>query len=54
MRALAAHFFVSLLTTVDGWAERTLAEIQGWNDLSPDGKNDRGSRFAQLPAPTPR
>src|SRR6266545_8356093 len=30
IRALAVDFFVSLLTTVDDWAERTLAEIQGW------------------------
>src|SRR5215204_2698933 len=54
IRALAVDFFVSLLTTVDGWAERTLSEIQGWKDLSPDGKNDRGLEIlAQLPAPTP-
>ncbi len=54
LRALAVDFFISLLTTVDGWAERTLAEIEGWKDLSPDGKNDRGLEiFAQLPAPTP-
>jgi PadR family transcriptional regulator AphA len=54
LRALAVDFFVSLLTTVDGWAERTLAEIQGWEDLSPDGKNDRGLEiFAQLPVATP-
>ena len=55
IRALAVDFFISLLNTVDGWAERTLSEIQGWEDLSPDGKNDRGLEiFAQLPAPTPR
>jgi PadR family transcriptional regulator AphA len=55
IRALAVDFFVSLLTTVDGWAERTLAEIQGWQDLSPDGKHDRGLEiFAQLPVPAPR
>jgi PadR family transcriptional regulator AphA len=54
IRALAVDFFISLLTTVDGWAERTLAEIEGWKDLSPDGKNDRGLEiFARLPAPTP-
>ncbi|HZB58700.1 MAG TPA: hypothetical protein VFA73_05900, partial [Actinomycetota bacterium] len=54
IRALAVDFFVSLLNTVDGWAERTLTEIEGWEDLSPDGKNDRGLEiFAQLPAPTP-
>jgi hypothetical protein len=54
IRALAVDFFISLLTTVDGWAERTLAEIEEWDDLSPDGKNDRGLEImAQLPAPTP-
>ena len=55
IRALAVDFFISLLNTVNGWAERTLSEIQGWEDLSPNGKNDRGLEiFAQLPAPTPR
>jgi hypothetical protein len=54
IRALAVDFFISLLTTVDGWAERTLAEIEGWKDLSPDGKNDRALEiFARIPAPTP-
>jgi DNA-binding PadR family transcriptional regulator len=54
IRALAVDFFVSLLTTVDNWAERTLAEIEGWEDLSPDGKNERGLEIvANLPAPTP-
>jgi DNA-binding PadR family transcriptional regulator len=55
IRALAVDFFVSLLSTVDSWAERTLAEIEGWEDLSPDGKNDRGlEMMARVPAPTPR
>lgn len=41
---------MSLLRTVDSWTERTLAEIDGWKDLSPDGKNDRGLEiFAQFP-----
>jgi PadR family transcriptional regulator, regulatory protein AphA len=54
LRAHAVDFFVSLLTTVDSWAERTLTEIEGWKDLSPDGKNDRGLQiFAQLPVATP-
>jgi hypothetical protein len=54
LRAHAVDFFISLLTTVDDWAERTLAEIQRWKDLSPDGKNERGLQImAQLPAPTP-
>lgn len=42
VRALAVDFFVSLLRTVESWAERTLAEIEEWEDLSPDGKNERG------------
>ena len=55
LRALAVDFFISLLNTVDGWAERTLSEVQGWEDLSPDGKNDRGLElFARLPVATPR
>ena len=54
IRALAVDFFVSLLHTVDGWAERTMAEIEGWEDLSPAGKNDRGLEImAGLPVPTP-
>ena len=54
LRALAVDFFISLLNTVDGWAERTLAEIQDWEDLSPDGKHDRGLQImAQLPVATP-
>jgi DNA-binding PadR family transcriptional regulator len=55
IRALAVDFFVSLLNTVDSWAERTLAEINEWKDLSPDGKKERGLQiFAELPVPTPR
>ncbi|MGH2720880.1 MAG: PadR family transcriptional regulator [Actinomycetota bacterium] len=54
IRALAVDFFVSLLNTVDSWAERTLAEIKGWKDLSPNGKSDRALQiFAELPVPTP-
>jgi PadR family transcriptional regulator AphA len=54
IRALAVDFFVSLLRTVDSWAERTLAEIEAWEDLSPDGKNERGLEIlANLPVPTP-
>jgi PadR family transcriptional regulator AphA len=54
IRALAVDFFMSLLRTVDNWAERTLAEIDGWEDLSPDGKNERGLEiFANLSVPSP-
>ncbi len=54
IRALAVDFFVSLLNTVDTWAERTLAEIEKWEDLTPDGKNERGLEImAQLPVAVP-
>src|SRR5215207_7141765 len=54
IRAHAVDFFVSLLHTVDDWAQRTLAEIAMWDDLSPDGKNDRGLEIlANLPVPIP-
>jgi DNA-binding PadR family transcriptional regulator len=54
IRALAVDFFVSLLNTVEGWADRTLAEIEGWEDLSSDGKNERGLEImAQVPVPAP-
>ena len=54
IRAHAVDFFISLLNTVDGWAERTLTEIEGWKDLSPEGKNDRGLKImAGLSSPPP-
>ncbi len=54
IRALAVDFFVSLLNTVEAWAQRTLDEIESWDDLSPDGKNERAlEKFRDLPVPTP-
>jgi PadR family transcriptional regulator AphA len=54
IRALAIDFFISLLRTVDGWAERTLEEIGSWDDLSPDGKNERAlQKIRELPVVTP-
>jgi len=54
IRALAVDFFISLLNTVEAWAERTLDEIESWDDLSPDGKNERAlEKFRELPVPTP-
>jgi hypothetical protein len=40
---------------VDAWAERTLAEIETWDDLMPsDEKNARGlEKIRQLPVDTP-
>lgn len=54
IRALAVDFFISLLNTVESWAHRTLEEIESWDDLSPDGKNERAlERIRELPVPTP-
>jgi DNA-binding PadR family transcriptional regulator len=54
IRVLAVDFFISLLNTVEAWAQRTLDEIESWDDLSPDGKNERAlERFRELPVPTP-
>ena len=54
IRSLAVDFFVSLLNTVDAWAERTLAEIEPWDDLTSAGKNERGLEImGQLPVATP-
>ena len=54
IRALAVDFFISLLNTVGAWTERTLAEIESWDDLSPDGKNERAlEKIRALSVPTP-
>lgn len=43
IRALAVDFFISLLNMVDAWAERSLGEIEAWDDLEPStDKNERG------------
>lgn len=56
LRALAVDFFVSLLRTVEAWADRTLAEIETWDDLDPSAdKNERGlDKIRQLPVRTPQ
>ena len=54
IRALAVDFFISLLNTVEAWAQRTLDEIESWDDLSPDGKHERAlEKLRGLPVPTP-
>jgi PadR family transcriptional regulator AphA len=54
IRALAVDFFISLLDTVAAWAERTLKEIESWDDLSPNGKNERAlNKLRELPVPAP-
>lgn len=51
IRALAVDFFISLLNTVQSWAERTMAEIETWDDLAPtEEKNERGlEKIRQTP-----
>ena len=54
VRALAIDFFISLLNTVDGWAQRTVAEVGRWDGLSLDERNRRGMEIlAQLPVDLP-
>jgi hypothetical protein len=55
LRALPVDFFISLLNTVDAWAERSLAEVETWDDLMPsDEKNARGlEKIRQLPVDIP-
>src|SRR5918995_2790094 len=53
IRALAVDFLISLLNTVEAWAARTLEEIESWDDLSPDGKNERAlEKIRELPVAT--
>src|SRR5688500_748645 len=43
LRALPVDFFTSLLNTVGAWVERTLEEVETWDDLLPsDEKTARG------------
>lgn len=55
IRALAVDFFISLLNTVLDWTERTLAEIETWDDLAPSAeRNSRGLEIVRrLPVDTP-
>lgn len=55
IRALAVDFFISLLNTVESWAERSLSEVETWDDVQPSvEKNKRGlEKITQLPVHTP-
>ena len=53
LRVFAFDFFISMLKTVDEWAARTLEEIEPWDDLIPDSKNERGMELLKrIPVPT--
>ena len=47
IRALAVDFFMSLLHTVDEWVDRTIAEIDKWDDLSQTERTTEDSRSSQ-------
>lgn len=55
IRALPVDFFISHLRTVEAWAERTLAEVETWDDLLPSKeKNERAlEKIRRLPIDTP-
>ena len=55
IRALPVDFFVSHLRTVEAWAQRTIAEVETWDDLAPsDEKNQKAlEKISQFPVDTP-
>jgi len=54
VRALGMDFFISLLNTVAEWVDRTRQEIDHWEGLSLDERNQRGlAVVAGLPVTTP-
>lgn len=54
IRAVAVDFFISLLNTVEAWSDRTLAEIERWDDMTVEERNRRGLEiFAALPVEAP-
>jgi hypothetical protein len=54
IRAIAVDFFTSHVVTVAEWAERSLEEVDQWDDLEPSAeKNERGlERIRQTPVTT--
>ena len=59
IRALVFDFLAQFGLGVIDWAERSLAEVEHWDDLSPDGKAERAldvieQRVANYPAPESR
>ncbi len=54
LRALGVDFFISLLTMVATWVDRTVAEIRLWDELTVEQRNQRGIEIiANLPGETP-
>jgi hypothetical protein len=54
VRVLAIDFFISLVNTVDAWADRTVAEINTWESLTIGERNKRAMELlANVPVATP-
>ena len=54
IRALGIDFFISLLNMVDQWVERTLSEIERWDDMTVEERNQRGLEIlADVPVAMP-
>ena len=53
IRAFAVDFFISLLNTVEAWAQRTLEEIESWDDLSLMERTSERSRSSGTARSTP-
>lgn len=58
LRALVFDFLAQFGLGVIDWAERSLEEVERWEDLSPDGKAERAlgvieERVARYPDPAP-
>jgi PadR family transcriptional regulator AphA len=54
LRALGVDFFISFIHTVRDWVERTLVEIERWEGLSVEERNERGLEIIDgLAVPVP-
>lgn len=55
IRAIAVDFFTNHVITVAAWVDRSLAEVETWDDLTPsDEKNEKGlEKIRKLPVDTP-
>lgn len=55
LRALGVDYFISLLSMMAKWTERTLAEIEAWDDLQPSDEKERRAteKMRALPVDIP-
>jgi DNA-binding PadR family transcriptional regulator len=55
IRALPVDFFVSHLKTVEAWVDRTIAEVETWDDLTPSAEKNKKAieKISQMPVDAP-